>query len=82
MRLEPGALGIAGPAETAWPELALRFTLSQRGVHTAIIGTTNPENAAANVAHAAKGPLPADAVEKIRAAFLAADPERKWVGQT
>jgi aryl-alcohol dehydrogenase-like predicted oxidoreductase len=82
MGIDPAELGIPGAAETAWPELALRFTLSQPGVHTAIIGTTNPENAAANVAHAVKGPLPADVVEKIRGAFKKADPEGKWSGQT
>jgi aryl-alcohol dehydrogenase-like predicted oxidoreductase len=82
MEFDPAALGISGPTETAWPELALRFTLSQPGVHTAIIGTTNPENAAANIGYAAKGPLPGDLVEKIREAFKKADPEGKWSGQT
>jgi aryl-alcohol dehydrogenase-like predicted oxidoreductase len=82
MDLDPAALGISGPEETAWPELALRFTLSQPGVHTAIIGTTKPENAAANIAHAKKGPLPVNVVGKIRAAFKKADPEGKWTGQT
>jgi aryl-alcohol dehydrogenase-like predicted oxidoreductase len=82
MKLDPGELGISGPAETAWPELALRFTLSQPGVHTAIIGTTNPENAAANIRYAEKGALPGAVVEKIRAAFGDADPEKKWTGQT
>ena len=46
-------------------EFALRFTLSQPGVHTAIIGTTNPDNARKNFAIAEKGPLPPQAVEKI-----------------
>jgi hypothetical protein len=82
LKLDPANLGVGGPPDEAWPELALRFTLSQPGVHTAIIGTTSPDNAAANVAHAAKGPLPAEAVQKIRAAFHAADPEAKWTGQT
>jgi aryl-alcohol dehydrogenase-like predicted oxidoreductase len=82
LNLSPAELGFDGPQETAWPELALRFTLSQKGVHTAIIGTTNPENAAANLGYAAKGPLPEATVAKIRAAFRAADPEQKWTGQT
>jgi aryl-alcohol dehydrogenase-like predicted oxidoreductase len=51
-------------------------------VHTAIIGTTNPDNATANIAIAEKGPLPAAVVQKIRAAFHAADPDKKWTGQT
>ena len=40
-------------------------------VHTAIIGTTNPENARANIAYAEKGPLPREAVQRIRDAFRA-----------
>jgi len=79
MRLDPAALGFTG--DNAWPELALRFTLSQPGVHTAIIGTTNPDNARLNLSIAAKGPLPADVVERIRAAFRAADPSGAWTGQ-
>lgn len=82
MRLDPASLGISGPRDAAWSELALRFTLSQPGVHTAIIGTTNPENAKANLAAAEKGPLPEDVVRKIRDAFRAADPAGAWYGQT
>jgi len=82
MRLDPAALGFRGPAERAWPELALRFTLAQRGVHCAIIGTTNPENARANLEAAAKGPLPPEVVRKVREAFRAADPKGEWEGQT
>ena len=81
MRLDPAALGIDGPAEEAWPELALRFTLSQPGVHNAIIGTTNPDNARLNLSIAEKGPLPAETVERIRAAFRAADPDGAWRGE-
>ena len=82
MRLDPAALGFSGPRDAAWSELALRFTLSQPGVHTAIIGTTNPENARANLAAAEKGPLSPDVAKKIREAFRAADPGGAWVGQT
>jgi aryl-alcohol dehydrogenase-like predicted oxidoreductase len=68
--LKPQDLGFAG--EKDWAEIALRFTLSMPGVHTAIIGTTNPDNARANIATANKGPLPDDAVKKIRDAFAKA----------
>lgn len=82
MKLDPAALGVPGPRDAAWPELALRFTLSQPGVHVAIIGTTNPENARGNLSAAEKGPLPAEAVRKIRDAFRAANPDGSWIGQT
>jgi aryl-alcohol dehydrogenase-like predicted oxidoreductase len=83
MNLRPEELGFAGVApEQAWPELALRFTLSFPQVSTAIVGTTNPDNARQNLADAEKGPLPADVVAKIRAAFQHADPTGAWVGLT
>jgi aryl-alcohol dehydrogenase-like predicted oxidoreductase len=81
MRLIPAELGFDAAPEEAWPELALRFTLSQPGVSTAIIGTTNPENARRNLAIVEKGPLPSVVVEKVRAAFRAADPGGTWTGQ-
>ncbi|HEX8524118.1 MAG TPA: aldo/keto reductase [Tepidisphaeraceae bacterium] len=65
-----------------WPELALRFTLSFPEVSTAIVGTTNPDNAKSNVATAAKGPLPPEQVEQIRALFHQTDPQGQWLGQT
>ncbi len=84
MKLEARDLGFDGPAEQAWPEIALRFTIAQPGVHSAIIGTTNPDNARANLAHAAKGPLPEEAVRKIRDAFQRAQSSSgaRWDGQT
>lgn len=65
-----------------WPELALRFTLSQPGVTTAIIGTTNPDNAKANLAYADTGPLDESIIEQIRQAFRNADPKAEWLGLT
>jgi aryl-alcohol dehydrogenase-like predicted oxidoreductase len=82
MNLNPTDLGFSGPPDRAWPEIALRFTLSIPGVHTAIIGTTHPENARANIAYAEKGPLPKDVVEKIRRAFKRASAGKNWTGQT
>jgi aryl-alcohol dehydrogenase-like predicted oxidoreductase len=82
MKLDPTELGFSGSPERAFPELALRFTLSQDADIVAIIGTTSPANAAANLEYAKKGPLPAETVRKIREAFHRADPEGKWTGQT
>ncbi len=77
MKLDPTQLGCG-----TWGELALRFTLSQPGVTTAIVGTTSPKNARANAEAAAKGPLPADVIQRIRHAFQRANPKNDWVGLT
>ncbi len=77
MQISPADLGV-----DSWGELALRFTLSHPDVTTAIVGTTNLKNARANLAAAAKGPLPADVVAKIRTAFTAAQPAEGWPGLT
>ena len=45
---------------------ALRFTLSQNGVHTAIVGTKNPEHCRENAAMLDAGPLPDTQVQAIR----------------
>ena len=82
MAIQPADLGLGGAPEQAWPELALRFTLSFPEVSTAIVGTTNPKNAQQNLSDAAKGPLPADTVAKVRAAFAHADPTGAWAGLT
>jgi aryl-alcohol dehydrogenase-like predicted oxidoreductase len=79
--LAPVDLGFPGPADRAWAEIALRFVLSFSEAHTAIAGTTNPDHARINLEDAHKGPLACDAVEKIRAAFRRADPDRNWSGQ-
>jgi aryl-alcohol dehydrogenase-like predicted oxidoreductase len=79
MKLTAAQLGFP---ETAWPEIALRFTLSQPGVHVAIIGTQNVENARSNFALADEGPLSDEVIKKIRDAFSQADPDGAWTGQT
>lgn len=63
MQLNPAALGFTQPASEAWPEMALRYTLMQPGVSSAIIGTTRIDNAKKNIEAVSRGPLPA-AVEK------------------
>jgi aryl-alcohol dehydrogenase-like predicted oxidoreductase len=84
MNIAPADLGFDGDPKAVWPEIALRFTLSQPGVHTAIAGTTDPEHVKANLAAAEKGPLPDDAVRKIREAFSSAESKAgsAWSGQT
>jgi aryl-alcohol dehydrogenase-like predicted oxidoreductase len=82
MGLKIEELGFKGKSEDVWPEIALRFTLSVEGVHSAIIGTTRPENAERNIQYAEKGPLPPEVVKKIRFAFEKASAGGGWSGQT
>lgn len=84
MGIAPADLGFQGDPGRVWPEIALRFTLSQPGVHTAIIGTTNPEHVASNVKAAAKGALPDEVLQQLRSAFQQAESAAgdSWTGQT
>lgn len=60
---------------------ALRFTLSVPGVHTAIVGTINPERFAENSEALTAGPLPKELFDHIRSRWREAAPSA-WQGQT
>jgi aryl-alcohol dehydrogenase-like predicted oxidoreductase len=74
----PERRGDAGPTGPA--SIALRFALSLPGVHTAVIGTTNPERFAENQALLGAGPLPEDQIAAIRQRWSEIAPPA-WVGQ-
>lgn len=67
-------------AGNAAAEIALRFTLFQPGVHTAIVGTTNPERFSLNAAAAKKGALPENQLQEIRSTWQKVA-EPGWVGK-
>ncbi|MCC5827855.1 MAG: aldo/keto reductase [Phycisphaeraceae bacterium] len=48
-------------------ELILRYSLSHRYTHTAVVGTINPDHLLANVQAAQCGPLPREVLERIDA---------------
>jgi aryl-alcohol dehydrogenase-like predicted oxidoreductase len=58
------------PAGLEWDEFALRFSAFAPGVDSAIVGTANPDNLRRNAAHLAKGPLTADLLAAVDAAWL------------
>jgi aryl-alcohol dehydrogenase-like predicted oxidoreductase len=72
------ALGL-DPGSYDWTELSLRFAAWQDGVHCAIVGTSRLEHLRRNVEQVAKGPLPAETMAAIRAAFRAQG--AGWEGQ-
>lgn len=59
---------------------ALRFTLNLPGVHTAIVGTTNPTRWQQNADIVAKGPLPEAEVRAIRERWKKVT-KPDWIGQ-
>lgn len=77
------ALG-APIADGDWPVIALRFTLSQPGVTTAIVGTTNPDHIQKNLDAAEAGPLPEPLQTALRTAFREAETAAgtSWSAQT
>lgn len=70
LRLEPAGLD--------WDELAIRFVAHAPGVSCCIVGTTRLEHLQRNIELAARGPLPPEVVEAVRAAFRASD--QGWEG--
>ena len=60
--------------------LALRFTVSVPGVHTAIVGTSKPERWQQNARMLDAGPLPQTLFDEIRARWEDYAP-RTWIGQ-
>lgn len=61
--------------------LALRFTLSVPGVHTAIVGTSKPGRFQKNAEALRAGPLPKELFESIHARWREAA-DHHWIGQT
>jgi aryl-alcohol dehydrogenase-like predicted oxidoreductase len=61
--------------------IALRFTLSVPGVHTAIVGTTRAERFEENAAALAAGPLPNGVFDNIRSRWRETA-SNSWTGQT
>lgn len=61
-------------------EVALRFTLSVPGVHTAIVGTTKRGRWLENARLVEKGPLPSAQYEAIRSRWHEVAPA-DWQGQ-
>jgi aryl-alcohol dehydrogenase-like predicted oxidoreductase len=60
--------------------IALRFTLSVPGVHTAIVGTTKPDRLQQNAKLLEAGPLSKEEYEAIRQRWEEVAP-RIWIGQ-
>jgi aryl-alcohol dehydrogenase-like predicted oxidoreductase len=60
--------------------IALRFTLSVHGVHTAIVGTTKPERWRENAEMVVAGTLPKDQFETLRGRWREVA-DNTWVGQ-
>jgi aryl-alcohol dehydrogenase-like predicted oxidoreductase len=60
--------------------IAIGFTLATPGVHTAIVGTTRPENVERNVAMVSSGTLAKADYDRIRARWTEAS-RPDWVGQ-
>jgi aryl-alcohol dehydrogenase-like predicted oxidoreductase len=61
-----GVAGLLAEAGMSNMEFVLRFTISHPGLSTTIVGTSNPDHLAGNIAVAEKGPLPDDLYEEAK----------------
>lgn len=68
--------------ESSWLETALRFTVFEPGITTAIIGTSRPEHLALNQQLIERGPLPTDRVARLKKRFAECDATFDYVSQT
>jgi len=85
MGLTPLDFGSDASHDQFWPEMALRFCLTQPGVHCAIVGTTNLQHLKANIAAVMNGPLGETSNNRLRTAFQKAEEnadDRPWLGLT
>jgi aryl-alcohol dehydrogenase-like predicted oxidoreductase len=84
MKVTPLELGYSGHPDVEWPEIALKFTLAQPGVHTAIVGTTSVNSAKINIQAVAKNALREQVVNRLRDAFRQAETAsgKPWPGLT
>ncbi|KEF35331.1 aldo/keto reductase [Deinococcus sp. RL] len=67
------------PGELAWDEFALRFSAFAPGVSSAIVGTARVENLERNAAMVERGPLPAELLARVEAAW--AEHGGAWGGE-
>lgn len=79
MRLDPQKMAGIGD----WAEFALRFSAFTPGVHVCIIGTSSASHLQENLKLLSKGPLPENAYQAVRQAFLtnAKTAASGWAGQ-
>lgn len=76
MSFTPTDVGFDG----SWIELALRYTVHQPGVSTAITGSIKPDHLAENVRIVEQGPLPAEVLNRLRDLWKQHD-DGSWHGQ-
>jgi len=76
MGLSPQAIGFDG----SWVELALRFTVWQANVHSAIVGSKDLQHIYDDIEMIERGPLPENVFTAIRELWKQHD-DGTWVGQ-
>jgi aryl-alcohol dehydrogenase-like predicted oxidoreductase len=87
MALDPADYELSTSASRGldpWVQLALRFTLSVPGLHTAVIGTRDASHLAGNVEIADAGGLSAADYQRLREAFISGEQtsDGRWDGLT